>query len=242
MKQFLSKLFLLFLIPLLSNHINANEYHIIDLNDLITPEQEASIKKVQDEVLENHDTLLSYAFYNSNSSKSSMKYEWETNLNDYPASDKFHLFICVGIYSTRNTIDIYYKNPPVLQDTDDLSTCISSLSRNLRAEPDIEELILNSSSIISGSLSYINERPKYEANTKRDADKSRADEFMKYILKLTKIALWIITPIIALIIIWYIISFLNNKRAYHFPEAQPNSIKKRLRATSAATSISRSRK
>ena len=107
---------------------------------------------------------------------------------------------------------------------------------------DIKDLIENSPNIINDRLSYLNERPKYEELEKTAAENTRTRDFINYILGLVKIALIIIVPIIALLIFWYMLTSINNRKAHHFPTSPDTVPKKRLGAPHAATSISQTSK
>lgn len=224
-------------------NLSAAEYSIIDPEELITEDQKEFLGNNQESILKDRDTLVSFAFYNVETSKVRLRMEWESSLEkaaeEGQSSDKFHLLICVGVFSDQHTVDIFYKNQPALEDVDDLSTCITSLKQSLGSEPDIEELIQNSPDSIKDRLSYLSERPKYEELEKTAANETRAEEFMNYIFNLVKIALFIIVPIIAFLILWFMLASFSNRKAHTFPTPDP---KKRLSCPYAATSISQIKK
>ncbi len=238
-KKLLTLIQLLFLV----GSLHATEYSIIDPENLITDEQKESITKSQENLLQDRDTLVSYAFYNVNTSRTRIKLIWESGLEEAAgegsSSEKFHLLICVGIFSSQNTVDIFTKNQPVLEDVTDLTTCIASMKQSIGSQPDIQELIQNSPETIKDRLSYLNARPNYEEFEKTTARNTRTEKFMAYILNLVKIALFIIVTIIAILIFWYMLASLNNKRPHTFPVTKP---KKRLHSPYAATSISQIKK
>jgi|GEM_PF-6880714 len=242
----LKKLFIVIQLLFFAGSLHGAEYSIIDPENLITDEQENKLAKNQEHLLQEQDTLVSYAFYNVDATKIGLRMEWESNLKmateDGASSEKFHLLICVGVFSKQNTVDIFYKNQPALEDGDDLNTCIASLKQSLGSEPEIKDFIEYAPSIIQNGLSYLNERPEYEKLEHNAAEETRTREFMKYILGLVKIALIIIVPIIAFLIFWYIFGSLNNRRAHHFPIVPNKTPKKRLGAPYAATSISQTSK
>ncbi len=229
-------------ILILINSLQAAEYTIRDEEDLITEEQEKIIAKSQAEILAEQDTIVSFAFYQIGTSKLNTRLNWEAALEkakeDGTASDKFQLLISVGVFSTQNTVDVFYKNPPALQDVDDLGTCIASLEQSLGSEPEVNDLVINAPDIIKGRLSYLKERPLYEAKEQKSAQDTRTKEFTKYIMWLVKIALIIIIPIIAFLVFWYMMSSINNKRTHRFPTTKHASPKSRLGAPYAGTSIS----
>ncbi|MGJ8655905.1 MAG: hypothetical protein ACSHX6_05580 [Akkermansiaceae bacterium] len=235
----------LIIIPLfvLLGSLQAAEYSIIDPEDLITEDQRQILKKGQTNISADQNTLVSYAFYNVNNTKVGSRMNWESALEkaakEGNTSNKFHVLICVGIFSRQHTIDIFYKNQPALEDVNELSICISSLKQSLASEPDTQDLIENAADIIKGRLSYLNERPKYEEKKKQTAADTRTQEFITYIYHLVKIGLLIIVPIIALLIFWFMMCAINNRRPHRFPTSKYASPKKRLGAPHAATSISK---
>jgi len=211
----LKKLCIIILTLLYPCSLQAAEYSVIDPENIITDEQQKLIEKIQADISTNHNSLVTYAFYSINASKLGIRMEWESKLakakEEGLTSDKFHLLICVGKFSQQNTVDIFYKNQPPLEDVNDLDTCIASLKQSLTTEPNIKDLI-----------------------------EYRSQEFIQYLLNLIKITLIITAPIVAFLLIWYMLASINNKKSYKFPTTTHTKTKKRLGAPYGATSISQS--
>ncbi len=228
-----------------TTELNATEYTILDPENLITADQKQLLEKNQATMLAEQNTLISYGFYNVDASKLSTRLDWisavEKAANDRVSSDQFHMLICIGIFSTQYTVDIFYKNQPSLEDVNDLNTCISSLTKDLASEPELDDLINHSADTIKRKLSYLNARPMLEQKKKQLARKTQAQEFINYMYNIVKIALWIIIPIIVILIICYMLSTIANRRPHYFP-VSPNAPAKRLDAPHAATSISQTSK
>ncbi len=205
---------------------------IIDPQNILSPEQVVLIRKEQKLLLENHRCMVSYGFYGIHHSQMEIRRTWTASI---PATDQqFHILINIGSFLKNHNIDIQFKNPPLLDDINEVENILASATQNIQSERGLDAILEASFVSINDELAYLSTRPLLEKDQSDLEETKKNAAFKAYIIKLVKIALCIIVPLIALFIIWNIYSNSRNKKPYYFPETKTIT---RLGAPHGASSI-----
>lgn len=121
----------------------------------------------------------------------------------------------------------------------EIDTVLSNLERDLQSETSFGSLLERSFESVNDELSYLNKKPEYESNVQQEVNAFEATQLKNYLLKILKIAVLIVAPIIALLIIWSIFSRIRNTFPYRFPDVD---YVQRFESKYSATSIAKIKK
>lgn len=190
---------------------------IFDQRKILSEEQVAKIKATQAEHYKKHQCILSYGLYDGHLPNISVRQKWKDMVSK-DQNREFHLFLNIGVFTNSNTIEIDYRYPPALKDTQEIDKVLQNLKQDLQSETGLEALLERSYQSIDDELGYLRNKPEFESNIQKEVNAFEADKLKTYLFKILKIAALIAGPIILIFIIWSTLSKLKNKRPYRFPD------------------------
>jgi len=214
------------------------EPSIFDEREILTLEQAAKIKEVQQRFYSNHQCIVSYGFYDGHLPSITVRQKWK-NMVALDDKRQFHIFLNIGVLRKSNIVEIYYRYPPGLKNMGEIDTVLTNLKRDLQSEIGLDALLERSYESVNDELGYLGTKPEYESNIQQEVNAFEATRLKKYLFKILKIAVLIIAPIIALLLIWSIFSRIRNKLSYRFPDVD---YIERFGSKYSATSIAKIRK
>jgi len=214
------------------------EPSLFDKREILRLDQIARIKEVQKDFLDKHQCIVSYGFYDGHLSNISVRQSWK----DMVAKDEakqFHLFINIGVFIKNTNVEIDYRYPPALKDSQEINTILANLNRDLTSEVGLDALLDRSYEAVNDELTYLKNKPVYESKVQDEVNAFEADQLKIYLIKIGKIIGFVLVPLIALFVIWSIFTNIRNKKSYRFPDVQYIA---RLGSNYSATSISKIKK